>query len=205
MPEEISLFEAIYTQRAIRRFKPDPVPDDLVRRLIESATKAPSGSNQQPWSFIIIRDSDTRRRISEYYRRSWEAVFGSGPDTRSSLAPRIRASAEGLAEHMHEVPVLILACIRDSGASNSITTGSSIYPAVQNLLLAAKGLGLGSVLTTLHKRYDAEIKELLGIPDGVETAALLPVGYPTDDTQYGPTRRRPVEEVTYRDRWGSIA
>ena len=203
MSQEIGLFEAMYSQRAIRRFKPDPVPDELIRKLIEAATRAPSGANRQPWSFVVVRDASIKRRIGEYYLRSWEAAYGRQLSPPPSIHPRIRASAAYLAEHMHEVPVLILACIEHDGSPGTMSRGSSIYPAVQNLLLAARGLGLGSVITTLHKRYEDEVKELLGIPDNVETAALLPVGYPAEGARYGPTRRLPVEKVTYWERWGA--
>ena len=197
MPEDIGLFEAIHTQRAIRYLKPDPVPNELIRKLIEAATKAPSGTNRQPWKFIIIRDAETKRRIGEYYRHIVPRLRHLADEK-----PRIYESATYLAKHLHKVPVLILACIENGGPS-TLGKGSSIYPAVQNLLLAARGLGLGSVLTTFHKQYEREIKELLGIPDNVETAALLPVGFLADGIHYGPTRRSPVEEVTYWERWGS--
>ena len=188
---------------AIREFKPDPVSDDLVHKLIESATKAPSGGNRQPWRFIVIRDEELKRRIGEYYRRAWDASYGPRPAPRGSLQSHVRASATHLSEHLAEAPVLILACVEHDGSPGTMSRGSSIYPAVQNLLLAARGLGLGSVITSLHKQYEEEIKELLGIPQNVETAALLPVGFPVEGVRYGPTRRSPVEEVTYRERWGS--
>ena len=203
MPDDIGLFEAIYTQRALRYLKSEPVPEELIRMLIESATKAPSGTNRQPWKFIVIRDPDLKRRIGEYYLRAWEAAYGGATSSTPKLKSSIRQSATHLAEHMQEVPVLILVCIEHDGSPSTMVRGSSIYPAVQNLLLAARGLGLGSAITTLHKRYEDEVKELLGIPDNVETAALLPVGYPAEGVRYGPTRRYPVEEVTFRERWGS--
>ena len=110
------------------------------------------------------------------------------------------SSARHLAEHLHEAPVLILACLNTEGAAPGITMGSSIYPAVQNILLAARGLGMGSTLTTIHRFRDSQVKELLGIPPGVETAALIPLGYPLG--KFGPPPRKPVREVTYVDRWG---
>ena len=201
MTQDIGLFDAIYTQRAIRQFKPEPVPDGLIRKLIESATKAPSGSNRQPWRFVIIRDAEVKLRIGEYYRQAWEAAYENQSSPPRPIQPRIRASAANLADRMHEVPVLILACIEHDGSPSSMGRGASIYPAVQNLLLAARGLGLGSVITTLHKRYEREVKELLGIPENVETAALLPVGYPADSSRYGSTLRDPGEEVTFWERW----
>lgn len=205
MPEEIGLFEAIYTQRAIRRLKPDPVPDHLIHRLIEAATKAPSGTNKQPWRFLIIRNAETRRRIAEYYLQSWERAYGNQAGQRTDISEQVLSSADYLARHMHEVPVLILACIQHDGSPSTMGRGASIFPAVQNILLAARGLGLGSVLTSLHKHYEAEIKALLDIPENVETAALLPVGYPAEGVGYGPTRRRPTEEVTYFEHWGQSA
>ena len=200
MSETIDLFEAMYTQRAIRHFKTDPVPQEVILKLVEAATKAPSGGNSQRWKFIVIRDPELKRRISEYYKTAWDAAYG-GQAAAFSGQTRVRASSSHLSEHMHEVPVLILACVQHDGSPGTMGRGSSIYPAVQNLLLAARGLGLGSVLTTLHKQNEKEIKQLLGIPDNVETAALLPIGYPAEGARYGPTSRRPVEEVLSWDGW----
>ena len=202
MPEEIGLFEAIYSQRAIREFKPDPVPDDMVRKLIEAGTKAPSGSNRQDWRFLVIRDTEMKRKIGEYYNQARTSRYGAGAPP-SNIPVRRRAASDYMSEHLHEVPVLILACIQHNGGPTNLSRGGSIYPAVQNILLAARGLGLGSVITSLHKRYEGEIKELLGIPDNVETAALLPIGFPAEGSRYGPTRRSPVEEVTFFDHWGN--
>ena len=204
MSEEIGLFEALYTQRALRYLSDREVPDALVHKLIESATKAPSGADSQPWRFIVIRDPEAKAQIGDYYRNSWAEAYGFGPETPSGIGTRVYRSASHLAEHMADAPVLILVCIEHDGSPGTMGRGSSVFPAVQNLLLAARGLGLGSALTTLHKRFEDEIKDLLGIPDNVETAALLPIGYPSEGTRYGPNRRLPVEEVTYQDRWGTF-
>ena len=201
MPDDISLFDALYSQRAIRYFKPDPVSDELVQKLIEAATKAPSGGNSQGWKFLVIRDQATKDIIGDYYERGWEADYGKDNPNPPSIQARVRRSADYLARHMAESPVLIMACIEHDGGPSTMGRGGSIFPAVQNLLLAAIGLGLGSCLTSLHKRYEDEIKELLGIPENVETAALLPVGFPADNARYGPTRRAPVEEVAFREKW----
>ena len=201
MANEIGLFEALYTQRAIRKLKPDDVPDELISKLIEAATKAPSGGDRQPWRFLVIRDAETKTRIAEYYLRAWEQAYPDG-SVGNTISAGVYASADHLARNMADVPVLIMACIERSGPEANFGLGGSIFPAVQNLLLAARGLGLGSALTSLHKRYDSEIKALLGIPENVETAALLPVGYPEDGSRYGPTRRSPAAEVSYREKWG---
>jgi len=201
MTQEIGLFEALYSQRALRKLKRDDVPDELISKLIESATKAPSGADRQPWRFLVIRDSETKRQIAEYYLRAWEQAYPGG-SVGNTISTGVYASADHLARNLADVPVLIMACIERSGPEATFGLGGSIFPAVQNLLLAARGLGLGCALTSLHKRYDSEIKALLGIPDNVETAALLPVGYPEEGTRYGPTRRAPVAEVSYREKWG---
>jgi len=205
MPEEIGLFEAIYSQRAIREFNTDPVPDELIHKLIEAATKAPSGSNRQGWKFLVIRDVELKRRIGEFYNRARESRYGGDAAPVSNIPPRRRAASNYMAEHLHEVPVLILACIEHDGGPSTMSRGGSIYPAVQNILLAARGSGLGSVITSLHKRYEDEVKALLDIPENVETAALLPIGFPVRRSPYGPTTRAPVEEVTFYDKWGVSA
>ena len=124
MNKDIPLFDAIYTQRALRRFNTDPVPDSVVKKLVEAATKAPSGSNKQPWGFVVIRDYETRERIGGYYRLAWTEAFGHGGNTLSS---KVRASAEYLGHHMADAPVLVLACITHLGTPN-LALGASIYP-----------------------------------------------------------------------------
>jgi nitroreductase len=203
----MELFEAMSTQRAIRRLKPDPVPDSAVRQILTSATHAPSGGNRQSWSFLVVRDPAKRARLGELYRESWAEVLklpyyaAAAKEPPESAAGRLLRSARHLSEHLGEAPVLILACIAvDSGTSPTITTGASIYPAVQNLMLAARALGIGTCLTTIHKFRDAQVKELLGIPAHVETAALIPLGYPRG--KFSAAARKPVGEVAYADRWG---
>jgi nitroreductase len=201
MTEQIGFFDTINTQRAIRHLKPDPVPRELIERLIEAGTKAPSGGNSQGWKFLVITDPDTKATIAEYYFRVWEKSYGSQNPTPPSVQDHVLSSAQYLADHMAEVPVLLMACIQHDGSPSTMNRGSSIYPAVQNILLAARALGLGSAITTMHKQYEDEVKALLGIPENVETAALLPIGYPQDGYKYGPTRRAPVNKVTYWEKW----
>lgn len=204
MTEEIGLFEAIYTQRALRYIKPDPVPDVLIRKVLDAGTRAPNGGNQQRWRFIVIKDPDTKRWIHERYGVTARPPHASPRnEAEARTMTRNDAAAEHLAAHLHEVPVLILCCLEHGGSPSDIHRGASIYPAVQNMLLAARALGLASVLTTRPRRgFETEIKEKLGIPDNVDTAALLPLGYPADGHRYGPTNRRPVEEVTFGETWG---
>ncbi len=205
---EISLFEAIHTQRAIRRFTDDPVSDEVIQRILEATVRAPSGRNTQPWRFIVIRDADTKQKIGDYYRLACEAA-GIGQEPIPGLSKKVNDSVTHLAFHMGDTPVLILACYEylneDAVGTSSILTGSSMYPAVQNLLLAARALGLGTALTTVHSMFESEIKDLLGIPANVQTAALIPLGYPSPEERFGGSRRRPVAEVTHFDRWSDAA
>ncbi len=202
--QKLSLFEAIDTQRAIRRFTDEPVPDGAIQRILEAAVRAPSGRNRQPWRFIVIRDESTKQQVGDYYRRACEAA-GIGQERIPELSKKVNESVTHLAYHMGDAPVLILPCIEHATAeaakSSSLTAGSSIYPAVQNLMLAARALGLGTALTTVHTMFEDEIKTLLGIPPNVQTTALIPMGYPSPEENFGGSRRRPVSEVTHYDRW----
>ena len=198
MTESIDLFEAIDTQRGIRRFKPDPVPGELITRLLQAAIKAPSGGVKQGWSFIVIRDQDTKIRIGELYRTGDR--FSITPEL-TGQARRVYDAAQYLEDHMEDVPAFILACIQTN--PDGSYSAASIYPAVQNILLAARGLGLGCCLTTRQTRFEQDIKQLLNIPDDVATAAILPLGFPAEGVGYGPTRRRPLEEVAFDGAWGN--
>ncbi len=199
MTSSIDLYEAISTQRAIRQFKPDPVPNEMIHRLLRAAVKAPSGGARQAWSFIVIRDQATKDRIGELYRA--HPPLSITPEMTEQQR-KVYTTAIALEDHMELVPAMILCCIQRTEPTATFTLGSSIYPAVQNILLAARGMGLGSALTTRQRRFEEELKSLLGIPDDVETAALLPLGFPIDGVEYGPTRRRPVRQVAHSERWG---
>ncbi len=219
MGEEIGLFEAMATMRAMRRLKPDPVPESLLWRVLEAATQAPNGGNRQPWHFLVVRDAAAKRFIQERYQaalqRYAEAGMKAMAEGRLTLSAdeieqRLRTARSGLslAEHLADVPVLLFACIDRSGvievgdsAGEISGTYASIYPAVQNILLACRGLGLGAVLTTLHLLYEDEIKQHLGIPPHIHAAAMIPIGYPKG--RFGPLIRRPPNEVTHWERWGT--
>jgi nitroreductase len=205
---EPNFFEVIGTQRAMRRLKPDPVPDEYIKKIIWAATRAPSGGNRQGWRWLVVTDPASKKKIQEWYNELWSGALASGYGAGSGLPEeerlsneRVMRSATYLAEHMHEAPALVFACSLTGNAGGDITAGSSVYPAVQNLMLAARALGLGTALTTIHRGRQKEIQELLGIPESVETAALIPVGWPKG--KFGSGLRRPVEEVTYWDKWGT--
>jgi nitroreductase len=176
------------------------VSDEALETILSAAIRAPSGGNRQPWRFVVIRDADIKRQLGQWYLSAWQTATAE----MEALTQAYRHGAE-LAQQMETAPVLVLACIDHGEAgtgSGPITRGASIYPAVQNLMLAARALGLGTVLTTLHTQYEREIKTFLNIPDPVETAALIPVGYPAEGVRFGPAKRMPLSEVVFHDRWG---
>jgi nitroreductase len=201
--EQLGLFDAIYSQRAIRSLKPDPVPDDVLHKIIEAGTKAPSGGNSQPWAFIIVQDHDSIAKIAEWAKAGfavmYERALGRMKPGDELPFPRLKP----LVESMEQVPVLLFPChVRPEGAAPS-PGGMSIYPAVQNMLLAARGLGIGAVLTNLGLGDADKIKELLGVPENVDLMATIPMGYP-DKEHYGSTTRRPVSEVAHWGSWGAL-
>ena len=199
----MDFFDVANTQRAMRRLKTDPVSDADLWKILETATKAPNGGNRQPWNFVVVRDATAKTKIAAWYLEAWNQAYG-GRIREAMLADanmsKTWKSADHLANHMAEVPVLVLATIKKDMVAIGPTLGGSIYPAVQNLMLAARAIGLGTALTTLHKMHEDDVKQLLGIPDDVETMALIPVGWPKG--QFGPVNRLPVEKVVYWDGWG---
>jgi nitroreductase len=203
------LWEALYTQRAIRYFKPDPVPPDLLWKVIEAATRAPSGSNLQPWGFVIIQEPAARRRIADQLRAVTASGARPSPAAGVSAEPADRsarlmmAGATHLMAQLDSAPVFIVPCLHRvrSPVREGLLAGSSIFQAVQNLLLAARGLGLGAAMTTFQHRLEPEFSAWLQLPEETTPVALIPLGYP--DADFGPVRRRPVEEVTFWETWGA--
>lgn len=206
MPDDSSpgLFQTIYTTRALRRFKPDPVPDDLLYQVIDAGLRGATGGARQIARFVVVRDEAKKRQIGEWYWNVWSQYGKQYVDDPASIdrLPRqmrlVVRSTDHLARHLAETPVLLLVVGPKTDPPGQ--GAGSLYPAIQNMLLAARAVGLGSVVTTFHRRYEAQVCELLGIPDMHETAALLPLGFPTD--RHGPVRRPlPVARVAFADGW----
>lgn len=195
---DVDVFEAIWTTRAMRRLDPDrDVPDEALWQILEASSKGPSGRNRQQLRWIVVRDQAMKDRLGALYRSVWESYQAEVP-AGAYDDPQVRrnmSSAEHLAHHLHEAPVILIACAERRGSVEA-----AVYPGVQNLMLAARALGLGTTLTTLYRARETELKELLDIPDDVETFALVPVGYPLG--RWGEGQRRPVEESVHWDRWG---
>ena len=207
MPGGTDLFEIIHTTRAMRRLKPDPVPDELIGKILLAGQAAASGGNAQRWRFLVLtQDQKIKQAVQTYYKRAFDEVVGpryatSSPPPGSDAAryKRQLAAVEYLTDHYHEAPVWIVACLED-GSNPTRSAGSSIYPAVQNMLLAARALGLGSTLTTRHITYEKEVDTAMGIPPGFHSYAILPIGYPMG--RFGSVGRGPLADVVYLDEWG---
>ena len=205
----MDVFEALYTTRAMRRLKEDPIPDEIIKSMIDSAIRAPSGSNRQDWRFVAVTDQEVRTQLADIYKETWDYYVKSFYNSSSDLGAsnlkdkeqiesvrRISNSASWLAENYDKVPLLVLAFSRND------PTGSSIYPAIWSLMLAARSHGIGTCLTTVMSFKTEEVYEVLDIPadKGWALNATITAGYPLG--KWGVAERKPVEEVTFLNKWG---
>jgi nitroreductase len=199
--------DAMRTQRAMRRLKPDPVDDALVLHLIELALRAPTGSNAQNWQFVVVKDPAVKARLGRQNRRMWRLYGGIGRRLAQNDPPmmRIIEAVQWQADHFEEIPVIVVACIATMIPILPRIAASSLYgsifPSVQNLLLAARAAGLGAALITLPLWSTFLARRALGLPWTVTPCAVIPLGWPRG--RYGPTTRKPVGEVVHLDRWGN--
>ncbi len=204
------LYDALMTTRAMRRFTDEPVPEEVVEAILAAAVQAPSGGNIQPYQFVVVTDADRRAALGEIYLRAWNRYRpavekitppATTPAAAASQARNIKASDE-LAHNLGAVPVLILLLVPkitmevtdEEGTMDVGPVYASVYPAVENLILAARAFGLGTVLTTVHRVYEDEVRAVCDIPDRYEVPALLPLGHPTG--RWGVARRRPAPTLT---------
>lgn len=206
------LLTGLATTRAVRRYGDEPIPEDDLSTILWHATRAPSGSNRQPFRFLVLRDgpaaTEARRLLGESFRELWAAKRrhdgydeGSGADDGSPKA-RTAATMQRFVDRFEDTPVVVLACLVRYREPTP-TEGASVYPACQNLLLAARALGYGGVLTMWHQAVEAELRDVLAIPEGVAISATIALGRP--EGGHGPVRRRPVQELVYEDRWEASA
>jgi nitroreductase len=206
----MDLLEALYTTRAMRRVRPDPVPDDVQARILDAAIRAPSGGNTQGWRFLLVDDPGVKAAIGPLYRDSiaqlWKTVYAeriaaaeAAPDDPENMQlDKVRRSAQHLADHFEQVPLFLFAFVQHD------PSGGSIYPAVWSAMLAARAEGVGSSLTSvLGFFHPTEVLDILGVPrdDGWIMACCVSFGYPTG--RWGVAPRRPAHEVSYRNRWGA--
>jgi nitroreductase len=209
------LEQTLSTTRAVRK-RMDmsrPVPRELILECLQLAVQAPTGGNRQGWQWMIATDPEKKRRIGEWYRESWYDYASSGrpsyaeDDLRHAQLPRVVSSARYLADHMGEVPVMVIPChegrVDAPGTTNNAIAGlyGSILPAAWSFMLAARARGLGTAWTSLHLKYEKEVAELLGIPyERYTQAALITLGYFTGD-ELRPARRIPLEQIVHWDSW----
>jgi nitroreductase len=208
--DSVGLLEGLATTRAIRRYRPDPVPDDALRAILFAATRAPSGSNRQPFRFLVLRDGPKAKAakalVAEGARAAWGHKRatdgyddGSGALDRSPKA-RMAVTMQAYVDDFADVPVLILPCLLRYRAPN-MTEGASIYPACQNLLLAARALGYGGVFSGWQLAVEPQLRDLLGIPEEATIAGAITLGRPQGG--HGPVRRRPLGELVFEESWAS--
>lgn len=210
--ERVELLEGLRTTRAIRRYRDEPVPDEVLRDVLFAATRAPSGSNRQPFRFMVFADSARSREVKELIARGAREIWGGkraneGYDEGSgkvadSPKARMAATMQHYVDNFADVPVLVLAInLRYRGKVH--IEGASIYPACQNLLLAARALGYGGALTAFHAPVETELVTLLGLPEHAQIAATITLGKPAG--AHGPVRRAPMAELVFGDSWGEAA
>jgi nitroreductase len=199
------LFEIIGTTRSMRRLKLDPVPDELIRQILEAGTAAANGGNTQTWRFLVVKDREIKKAVQVWYKKAFDEVIGPRyatsappPGVTAEKHSRQHGAVAYLTEHFHEAPVWIVACLKD-GLNPGRGAGASIYPAVQNMLLAIRALGLGSTLTTRHLLHAQQADAALGLPEGVHSYAILPIGYPMG--KFGPVGRGKLSDFVYLDKW----
>jgi nitroreductase len=206
----VDVYEALYTTRAMRRVRPDPIPEDVQARILDAAIRAPSGGNSQNWRFVLVDSADVKAKLGPLYRECAELLW-AGPyaeriararanrdDPSSVSLLKVTRSAQYLADHFEAVPLYLFAFTRND------PSGGSIFPAVWSAQLAARAEGVGSALTTILAFRSAQTLEILGVPAdrGWEMACCVSFGYPTG--RWGIAPRRPAHEVAYRNRWGSL-
>ncbi|MEM6702266.1 MAG: nitroreductase family protein [Acidobacteriota bacterium] len=211
-----TLYDSMSTLRAVRRLRPDPIPEAVLQRVLQAAVWAPSGGNVQPWRVVVVRDAERKTGLRDLYRPEWQkyakgyAARLEGLDAKErGKQERTLAAGDRLADRLDQAPAILIFCfnpklmaITDAGLDRpSIVGGGSVYPAIQNCLLACRAEGLGCTLTTLLCLKEGEVKKLLGIPDDWYTCAAVPIGYP-ELGGHGPIHRRPVSTMAFEDTWG---
>ncbi len=210
-----ALYEMMRTQRAIRRLKSDPIPDDVMHRILTAASWAPSGGNQQPWRIVLVRDAAKKKALGDMYGALWEKFAAMYRKRFEGLSPeeqakeeRTIAAGDYLCAHFHALPAVAIFCfnpkmmaVTDAKQDRvSVVGGGSVYPAVQNLMLACRAEGVGCVLTTLLCQVEPDVKALLDMPEDWYTCAAVPMGYPVGGG-YGPIKRRAAGELCFEDGW----
>ena len=197
----MDVFEAMGTCRAMRMLRPDPVPQELIERVLWAATRAPSPGNSQGWDFVVVDAAEPKARIGEAIRGAMAERVAAMPRPDRTMRLMLDGTAK-LVDTLHRAPLIVFVTgpvIYPAAAPMEHYVWSALYPAAQNIVLAARALGLGSVFTTLHRNAEPTVRDVLGIPDSIRIAATIPIGWP--EGKFGPVNRRPVDDFVHRNRW----
>jgi nitroreductase len=209
-PEALPVLMALHSTPARRYLSDEPIPDEVLWAILDAAVRGPTGGNRQQWGWVVVTDAETKARVAEWYKEAFDRSYGvrrkellDAAPSDIGLSPAAYRAVEHLALHIAEAPVWVIPVLRDAAGSENPRLGSSIYGAVQQLLLAARAYGVGGVVTTFHTSHEDEMRDLLGLPSDALTMALIPLGYP-ERGRWSEPKRQPLEQVVHWDRWGAI-
>jgi nitroreductase len=205
----LPVLEALHSTPSRRYLSAQPIPDEVIWAILDAAVRGPSGGNRQSWGWVVVTDEAIKQQVAQWYRQTWQDWYGHRRDevlgadpAQTGLSRASFLAAEHLAEHLQEAPVWVIPVLRDAADSVNPRLGASIYGAVQQLQLAARAYGIGSTLTTFHTTHEAQVRELLGLPDDALTMALIPLGYPARG-RWAQPKRLPLDQVVHWNRWGT--
>jgi nitroreductase len=205
--DQPSLYDGLLSTRAIRRYRPDDVPDADLAALLFAATRGPSGHNTQPFRFLVLRRTqeaaDARAVLADGFRQAWQPNREEPADDDTRRPARMARTMNHFVDHIADAPVIVFACFQDGRLRNDLTAGASVYPACQNLLLAARALGYGGVISMWHRPVVDRLEPMLGLPDDVSIVATIPLGVP--EGSHGSVRRLPLHDLVYDGRYGDPA
>ena len=206
-PEDLPVLEALHSTPARRYLSTEPISEEVLWALLDAAVRGPSGGNTQRWAWVVVTDQELKKQIAGFYRDGWEKAYGSrreqilGADPDSDgMSKRSFLAADHLAAHLEEAPVWVIPVLLGAARSGNPRLGSSIYGAVQQLMLAARAHGVGSTLTTLYTGHEDDVRKLLNLPENALTMALIPLGYPARG-RWAQPKRRPLDEVVFQERY----
>lgn len=209
-PQSITVLDALHSTPSRRYLSPEPIPVKVIRAILDAAIRGPNGGNRQAWGWVVVTDPAIKTTIAPWYRDGWQRAYGhrrdellvAEPDPSGSGMTRASfLAADHLAATIEQAPVWVFPVLRGAADSTNPRLGSSIYGAVQQLILAARAYGIGSTLTTLHVGHEAQVRELLGLPADAATMALIPLGYPARGRWVEP-KRQPLDQVVHWNGWG---
>lgn len=208
-PHGLPVLAALHSTPSRRYLSDQPIPEEVLWAILDAAVRGPSGGNRQGWGWVVVTDPPIKQQVAVWYREAWHENYGrrreeflDAPVGDTGLDPASYRAAEYLADHIQDAPVWVIPVLRNAADSANPRLGASIYGAVQQLQLAARAYGIGSTVTTFHVGHEAELRQLLGLPDDALSMALVPLGYPVRG-RWAQPRRLPVEQVVHWNRWGA--